>query len=69
MNGWQKIKVTTDGVITKVFIDDKEIAVRYLSLEQVVGQEVPILKLEIPTLNFEFEGATVLEIKNISGEE
>lgn len=52
-----KAKIISSGPYTKVFVDGNEISgVRKFSVEQEVGQELPIIKLELCAMEVEFDG-------------
>lgn len=60
----KQVSIYAEPHCTKIFADGEEIkGVRSFKVEQEVGQELPVLKLEIVASEIEFIGDSVIEIE------
>lgn len=60
----KQVSIYAEPSCTKIFADGKEIeGVRSFTVEQEVGQKIPVLKLEIIAREIEFIGESVIEIE------
>lgn len=60
----RQVSIYAEPSCTKIFADGKEIeGGRSFKMEQEVGLELPILKLEIVAREIEFVGESVIEIE------